>query len=145
MKIGELSKRTGLATSKIRFYEEIGLLKLVNRTANGYRTYPPEAEVILNLIANGQKAGFSLDELRKLLPADQEHWQHDKLLNALHRKLADIEDLERKLNENKQQLTNIIAEIESKPDDIDCSDNAKRVISKIGLGKDLKMSVKSSK
>ncbi|WP_417552287.1 MerR family transcriptional regulator [Marinomonas fungiae] len=138
MKIGELSKKTGLATSKIRFYEEIGLLRLVNRSANGYRTYPPEAEVILNLIANGQKAGFSLDELRTLLPADLEHWQHDNLLNALHQKLADIEGLERKLVENKRQLTNIIAEIEAKPDDIDCKDNAKRVISKMSLNKGLK-------
>lgn len=135
MKIGELSKRTGLAASKIRFYEDIGLLKLVTRSANGYRTYPPEAEVILNLIANGQKAGFSLDELRKLLPADLEHWQHDNLLDSLHQKLADIEDLEKKLAENKQQLKNILTEIEAKPDDIDCKDNAKRVISQIGLGK----------
>ncbi len=135
MKIGELSKRTGLATSKIRFYEDIGLLRLVKRSANGYRTYPPEAEVILNLISNGQKAGFSLDELRKLLPADLEHWQHDNLLDALHQKLVDIEDLEKKLAENKQQLKSILAEIEEKPDDIDCADNAKRVISQIGLGK----------
>ncbi|MFZ8169108.1 MerR family transcriptional regulator [Alteromonas macleodii] len=135
MKIGELSKRTGLATSKIRFYEDIGLLKLVNRSANGYRTYPPEAEVILNLISNGQKAGFSLDELRKLLPADLEHWQHDNLLDALHSKLADIEDLERKLAESKQQLKNILAEVEAKPGDIDCAENARRVISQIGLDK----------
>lgn len=145
MKIGELSKRTGLATSKIRFYEDIGLLKLVNRSANGYRTYPPEAEVILNLISNGQKAGFSLDELRKLLPADLEHWQHNNLLDALHQKLADIEDLEKKLAENKQQLKIILAEIEAKPDDIDCADNAKRVISQIGLGKSASSDSKAKK
>lgn len=145
MKIGELSKRTGLATSKIRFYEDIGLLRLVKRSANGYRTYPPEAEVILNLIANGQKAGFSLDELRKLLPADLEHWQHDNLLDALHQKLADIEALEKKLAENKQQLKNIIAEIEAKPDDIGCADNAKRVISQIGLGNESDSSSVASK
>lgn len=145
MKIGELSKKTGLATSKIRFYEDVGLLRLVNRSANGYRTYPPEAEVILNLISNGQKAGFSLDELRKLLPADLEHWQHDNLFDALHQKLADIEDLERKLAENKQQLKYILAEIEAKPDDIDCKDNAKRVISQIGLGKGISSDSKVEK
>ncbi|WP_233999519.1 MerR family transcriptional regulator [Pseudoalteromonas sp. T1lg22] len=77
MKIGELAKRTGLAASKIRFYEDIGLLQLVERKANGYRSYPPEAEVVLKLIVDGQKAGFSLDELRQLLPADLENWQHD--------------------------------------------------------------------
>jgi len=31
MKIGELAQRTGLAASRIRFYESIGLLKLVER------------------------------------------------------------------------------------------------------------------
>ncbi len=135
MKIGELSKRTGLAASKIRFYEDIGLLRLVHRSANGYRTYPPEAEIILNLISNGQKAGFSLEELRKLLPTDLDNWKHDNLVVALHQKLADIEALEKKLAESKWQLKSILAEIEAKPDDIDCADNARRVISQIGLGK----------
>ena len=39
MKIGELAGRTGLAASRIRFYERIGLLKAVERQANGYRSY----------------------------------------------------------------------------------------------------------
>lgn len=145
MKIGELSKKTGLATSKIRFYEEVGLLKLVSRSANGYRTYPPEAEVILNLISNGQKAGFSLDELRQLLPTSLDNWQHDELLAALRKKLADIEDLERKLAESKQQLKSILEEIESKPNDIDCADNARRVISQIGLAKNVSSDTKTAK
>lgn len=36
MKIGELAQQTGLTTSKIRFYERIGLLKTVDRRSNGY-------------------------------------------------------------------------------------------------------------
>ena len=83
MKIGELASRTGLAKSKIRFYEEKGLLNVVERTANGYRSYPPQAESILNLIVNGQQAGFSLDELRALLPQSNDNWQHDALMTAL--------------------------------------------------------------
>ncbi len=43
MKIGELAERTGLATSRIRFYERIGLLKAARRQANGYRSYPDDA------------------------------------------------------------------------------------------------------
>lgn len=135
MKIGELSKRTGLATSKIRFYEDIGLLKLVKRAANGYRTYPPEAETVLHLISNGQKAGFSLDELSKLLPSDLSDWKHDQLLNALRQKLADIELMEKKLADNKRQLNSILNDIEAKPGDMVCADNAKRVISQMGMGK----------
>ena len=70
MKIGELAALTGLNPSRIRFYESIGLLKMVERQANGYRRYPPEAVLVLNLITTAQKAGFSLDELRGLLPDD---------------------------------------------------------------------------
>lgn len=39
MKIGELAERTGLNPSRIRFYESIGLLKMVGRQANGYRRW----------------------------------------------------------------------------------------------------------
>ncbi|MDV6935637.1 MerR family DNA-binding transcriptional regulator, partial [Pseudomonas aeruginosa] len=38
MKIGELAKLTGLATSRIRFYEASGLIRS-QRKANGYRDY----------------------------------------------------------------------------------------------------------
>ncbi|MBB3140913.1 MerR family transcriptional regulator [Halomonas organivorans] len=134
MKIGELAERTGLATSRIRYYERIGLLTTVERTANGYRTYPPEAETVLNLILKGQAAGFSLDELHKLIPKDLTHWDHDSLLEALYRKVADIESLEKQLARSKEQVRAVIADIETKPDDIDCKANAKRVLSRFGLG-----------
>ena len=42
MKIGELSQRTGMATSAIRFYESSGLLPAAERGANGYRQYGEE-------------------------------------------------------------------------------------------------------
>ena len=134
MKIGELAKRTGLAPSRIRFYEQIGLLKLVDRKSNGYRSYPPEAVVVLDLITNGQNAGFSLDELRSLLPTDLAQWDHSTLVDTLQRKVKDIEKLQQQLAQNKAKLLEIMAEIESKPEDLDCGANARRVLSQLGLG-----------
>lgn len=134
MNIGELAKRTGLTNSRIRFYESAGLLKTVDRRPNGYRTYPPEAVLVLDLIATAQKAGFSLDEIRTLLPSDLEVWEHGKLIETLRRKVADIEELETRLAQSKTQLVALIDEIEAKPDDIDCAANARRVLSHI-LGK----------
>lgn len=131
MKIGELAKRSGLAASRIRFYERIGLLKTVDRRSNGYRTYPPEAATILDLIATAQKAGFSLDEIRTLLPSDLEQWEHDSLIEALRRKVADIEALEARLAQSKANLVALVAEIEARPDGIDCAANARRVLSRI--------------
>ncbi|QNH08143.1 MerR family transcriptional regulator [Pseudomonas sp. B11D7D] len=134
MKIGELAQRSGLAASRIRFYESIGLLKLVERQANGYRSYPEQAVMVLNLITTAQQAGFSLEELRTLLPQDLSQWQHGKLLDTLHTKVRDIEALEQRLAQSKTHLLALIDEIESKPEDIDCATNAKRVLSKMNLG-----------
>lgn len=131
MKIGELAKRSGLTQSRIRFYESIGLLKTVERRPNGYRTYPPEATVVLDLIATAQKAGFSLDEIRTLMPSDLEQWQHGALIEALERKVADIEALEARLSQSKAQLVALIGEIEARPDDIDCAANARRVLTRV--------------
>ena len=131
MNIGELAKRTGLTSSRIRFYESAGLLRTVERRPNGYRTYPPEAAMVLELIATAQTAGFSLDEIRTLLPPDLEHWQHDSLMAALRRKVEDIEALEARLACSKAQLVALIADIEAKPEDADCAANARRVLSRI--------------
>ncbi len=136
MNIGELAKRTGLAASRIRFYESRGLLKMAARGTNGYRVYPPEAALALALITTAQQAGFSLDEIRTLLPSGQGDWDQGALLAALRRKVAEIEALEAKLARNRAQLAAVIQDIEARPDDLDCSANASRVLSRV-LGKDV--------
>jgi DNA-binding transcriptional MerR regulator len=145
MKIGELAQRTGLAASRIRFYESIGLLKLVQRQANGYRSYPQEAVLVLNLITTAQQAGFSLDELRTLLPQDLSQWEHGKLLDTLQAKVRDIEALEQRLAQSKTHLLALIDEIEGKPDDLDCAANAKRVLAKMNLGESSEMPKRAKK
>lgn len=136
MNIGELAKRTGLTNSRIRFYESAGLLTTVDRRPNGYRTYPPEAVMVLELITTAQAAGFTLDEIRTLLPPDLERWDHGTLIEALRRKVADIEALEVRLAQSKAQLVALLVDIEAKPDDMDCTANARRVLSRV-LGKDV--------
>jgi len=133
MKIGELAQRTGLAASRIRFYERIGLLKAVERQGNGYRSYPDEAVLTLRLIATGQRAGFSLDELRVLLPGDLSSWEHGTLLDTLRRKVKDIDALQAQLGQSKAHLLDLMAQIESKPRDMDCAANARRVLSEMQL------------
>ncbi|WP_269501266.1 MerR family transcriptional regulator [Burkholderia sp. IMCC1007] len=135
MKIGDLAERTGLTPSRIRFYERIGLLTAVERQPNGYRIYSTDAVLVLGLVATAQKAGFSLDEIRMLLPPDLMQWQRGALLEALHHKVRDIEAMELRLAQNKQHLVSLMAEIESKPDDVDCAANATRLLSKMQLGK----------
>lgn len=129
MKIGELARRTGLTASRIRFYEGLGLLPMVDRMPNGYRHYPRNAQTVLELIDTAQQAGFSLDEIRTLLPVNLETWDHSALVETLRRKLAEITALQARLAQSKAQLQNLLGDIERKPDDMTCADNARRVLS----------------
>lgn len=130
MKISELAERTGLSASRIRFYEGIGLLK-VERKTNGYRTYSSDAVLMLNLIASAQQAGFTLDEIRQLVPPDLTQWDHDSLIETLRGKVQDIDSLQMRLARSKTRLIALLAEIEAKPHDMDCAANAKRVLSRM--------------
>lgn len=133
MKIGELAKRSGMAASTIRFYEAKGLLKLGNRQSNGYREYPLEAVAVLSIISGAQQAGFSLDEIKQVLPDDFSSWRHDELMSALKKKVSDIESLEVKLAQNKAHLLALIQLIDAKPEEVDCKDNAARVMASMNI------------
>ena len=133
MKIGELARRSGLAASTIRFYESKGLLKAVSRQTNGYRDYPLEAVAVLSIIANAQQTGFTLDEIRQILPQDIAHWQHEELLVALRKKVQDIESMEVRLAQNKAHLQSLIRLITERPEDLTCTDTALRVMETLGI------------
>ncbi|PZO68327.1 MAG: MerR family transcriptional regulator [Paracoccus denitrificans] len=128
MNIGELSTRSGLTRSRIRFYEKVGLLKTVDRRLNGYRVYRREALVVLEVIATAQAAGFSLDEIRALMPEEMEKWDHTLLMDTLRHKVTEIGRLQERLGRTKARLEGLIAQILAKPDDIDCAANARRVL-----------------
>ncbi len=133
MKIGELAKRTGLAASAIRFYESKGLLNAVSRQENGYRDYPLEAVAVLSIIVNAQQTGFTLDEIKQVLPEDFSNWRHDELLSILNKKIGDIEAMEVRLAQSKAQLRTLIQMIDAKPEGMACEDNAIRVMDSFGI------------
>ena len=128
MRIGELARRSGVNTSRIRFYEAKGLLNVVSRKANGYREYPADALMILGIIIGAQRTGFSLEQIRQILPADLSNWRRGELMGALRRKIADIEQMEKRLGQGKRQLCALIRKIEGKSDDLDCAENTKRLL-----------------
>lgn len=131
MKIGELAKLSGLTASRIRFYEATGLIAAVERTANGYRDYPLEALSMLEIIASAQRAGFSLEQIRHLLPTGQGSWQHDELVEALKHKVTEIDEMLERLNQNRAQLLVAIESIENRPADLNCSDRKEWVLGRL--------------
>ena len=131
MKIGELAKITGLAPSRIRFYEASGLIHSVERKANGYRDYADDAVWVLEMITSAQAAGFTLEQIRHLLPVNTNGWRHDELLDGLKRKVEEIEALQQRLARNKEQLLLVIDSIQSKPEGMPCADNTQRVLNQL--------------
>lgn len=64
--IGELSKRSGMAASAIRFYEEQGLISST-RTEGGQRRYRRETLRRVGFIRAAQAVGLNLAEIRSAL------------------------------------------------------------------------------
>ncbi|MCG7624063.1 helix-turn-helix domain-containing protein [Epibacterium sp. Ofav1-8] len=85
--IGEVSDRSGVKPSALRYYEEKGLIQSLSR--NGLRRqYGPEVLQQLALIALGKQGGFALDEIAAMfgakgqpeLPRDELHSRADDML-----------------------------------------------------------------
>ncbi|TFH80153.1 MULTISPECIES: MerR family transcriptional regulator [Pseudomonas] len=132
MKIGELAQQSGLSASSIRFYEAQGLIPKVERLGNGYRRYPPQVLQTLNIIRSAQQAGFSLEELKQLLPvAGTGEFKHEELVEGLTRKVEQIEVMQEHLAQSKARLLEVIDSIQSKPEGMSCGANAERVLASI--------------
>ena len=67
MKIGELSRRTGVSVRMLRYYEGEGLLA-PQRTDSGYRDYGPAEEETVRRIKLLGAAGMTLETIQQLLP-----------------------------------------------------------------------------
>jgi DNA-binding transcriptional MerR regulator len=84
MAIGELARRSGVATSALRYYERIGLLSPTGR-AGGQRRFTADSADRVALIHLCRDAGFTLAETGRLVAAwsrghrDWHHLAEDKL------------------------------------------------------------------
>lgn len=67
LKIGEVSRRSGVGIEALRFYERSGLLGKPMRTESGYRVYDKTVLDRLAFIKKAQLLGFSLNEIRHII------------------------------------------------------------------------------
>lgn len=87
--IGELATATGVATSAVRYWEQLGLLPAPRRVS-GQRRYPVSALNQVGLILLLREVGFTLREIRTLVvarEADPGAWQA-----MYRRKLAELDE-----------------------------------------------------
>lgn len=103
--IGELSARTGVAASALRFYERVGLIR-ADRTAGNQRRYPRQALRRVAFIRAAQRVGLSLDEVAAALTVlpdrrtpTKADWERvsRSWTGRIDRQIADLELLKSKL------------------------------------------------
>ena len=104
--IGELARRTGLAHSAIRYYEDEGLVH-PERTAAGQRRFLRSDIRRLSFVMIAQRLGFSLARVRELL--------HD----LPERRTPDKSDWARISTEIRGELDERIAQLERLRDTLD--------------------------
>jgi DNA-binding transcriptional MerR regulator len=93
--IGQLARRTGVATSALRYYERIGLLAPAGRAGQQRHYHQSSAERVA-LIRLYQDAGFTLAEIGRLLAADSRErrdWTHlaENKIAELDARIADAQ------------------------------------------------------
>jgi MerR family redox-sensitive transcriptional activator SoxR len=107
LKISEVSKRSGVASSALRFYEERGLITS-ERAGSGHRRYPRSVLRRIAFIVFAQRVGLTLDEIAAelaKLPADRAPGRRDwsRLSSAwsarIDQRIAELERLRSGLTE----------------------------------------------
>lgn len=104
MTIGGLSKLSGVAIETIRYYEQVGILNPVSRSASGYRIFNSDSLKTLHFLKHAQELGFSLSDIKELLKlkADKKSnckavkkkaEQHLKMVNERIEKLLVIKNI----------------------------------------------------
>lgn len=103
MRIGELSKITGVSISTIRLYEREGFIAPASRTEGKFREFTPEQERRLNFIKRVRNLGFSFDDVKALLVMSDAGAAHDaeevieRIRSGISMRKSDLTNLDRQL------------------------------------------------
>ena len=111
LKIGEVSKRSGVGVEALRFYEKSGLLDRPSRTYSGYRVYGAEVLERLAFIKQAQALGFSLEEVRRIVEdARGGESPCDEVREIVRRRLSELDERLRELHRHRDELQHTLAE-----------------------------------
>lgn len=128
MLIGELSRRSGLSTDAIRWYEKVGVLNKEDheRSLNNYRNYPETTLEKLRLIKQCRSLNFSIEEIKQLsiyLPNEPLDCEFNSQLIG-----AKIQDIEQKIQDLELLKSGLLQVLEK------CEGNCAETIMTIKTG-----------
>ena len=115
LKIGEVSKRSGIGIEALRFYEKSGLLDKPSRTYSGYRVYSAEVLERLAFIKRAQVLGFSLDEIKQII-ADAHTGQSpcDEVREIVRQRVDELDERMREMRRYRKELAATLSEWDAK-------------------------------
>lgn len=91
-RIGEFARLAGVSPDTLRYYEKIGLLTRIARSASGMRRYDDRDLSRLRFIRRAQKMDFSLEEIGMLLKMREDpQYVRDEVRRMTAGKLKEVE------------------------------------------------------
>jgi len=120
MKIGVLSKQSGVSIDTIRYYEQRGLVPEARRTASGYRQYSAGDVSRLRFIVQTKELGFTLEETGQLLALRTDDCNCAEVRAVAEAKANEIEVRIRKLSQMRQILLSLAEQCEESSDTDPC-------------------------
>ena len=117
LRIGELATRAGVATSAIRYYEDIGLIPAAERGENGYRLYRASDAERIHFIQRAKALDFSLSEITEIIdlrergaaPCAYVIGQINSKLTEVERKMVELAKLKSELTELQAEVARFVA------------------------------------
>ena len=91
MKIAEVSKRYGVSTDTLRYYERIGLLRHVPRNKSGIRDYDEASCNAVEFVKCMRDAGMSIESLVEYMELLEQGDEIRERIAGLERALARLE------------------------------------------------------
>ncbi len=110
LKIGEVSKQSGIGIEALRFYERSGLLGRPARTASGYRMYSSGVIARLAFIKRAQALGFTLDEIKQIIAESQSGQSPCAEVREIVRQR--LQELDERMNEMRRYRKELGAALE---------------------------------
>ena len=110
MKINEVSQKTGLSISTIRFYEKQGLIpaKYVSRDSNNYRNYSTDIIEHLLMIKTVHSVGFSLTEIKEIQKSNVNSISINTKIDLLQKKIDEVGKQRENLNKTEAMLRKML-------------------------------------
>ena len=116
MKIGVLAQRSGLPVKTLRYYEELGLLPAVGRSAGGYRLFAESSLRRLEFIRRLKSLGLTLEDIQGCLEVhDAGQLPCGDIQRQLQRQIDLVDERLRELHQFRTELRGLLGNWQNDP------------------------------